>query len=95
MKKGHVLIIVVFAVILIIAGAFIVLNQKRVEQLQSALRRSHQHLLNTGTQLTETVSNQKQLEEHNQKLIAYIDAKEKQENRVPIGFKFNSLFALS
>jgi predicted Holliday junction resolvase-like endonuclease len=88
MKKNHVIIIVVVALIFIFVATFIlVVNQNKIEKLQSALKKTQDYLINTGTQLTETVNSQKQLEENNQKLIAYIDAKEGQENREPIGFK--------
>lgn len=90
MKKNHVIIIVAVALIFIFVATFIlVVNQNKIEKLQSALRKTQDYLINTGTQLTETVTNQKELEGQNQKLIAYIDAKEEQENREPIGFKID------
>ena len=88
MKKNHVIIIVAVALIFIFVAAFIlVVNQNKIEKLQSALRKTQDYLINTGTQLTETVNNKKELEGQNQKLIAYIEVKESQENREPIGFK--------
>ncbi len=88
MKKNHVVIIVIVAVILIFVATFIlVVNENKIEKLQSALRKTQRYLINTGTALTESVNNQKQLEEHNQKLISYLEVKEAQENREPIGFK--------
>ena len=88
MKKGHLLIIVIcVTVVIVIAFAFVWAGEKRVEQLQAALRKSYQHLANAGNQLTEASTTQKQLQYQNQKLISYIDAKEAQESREPIGFK--------
>lgn len=88
MKKGHLLIIIIcVTVVILIAFAFVWASEKRVEQLQAALRNSYQHLANAGNQLTEAATTQKQLEYKNQKLISYIDAKEAQDNREPIGFK--------
>ena len=95
MKKGYVIIIVALVIVIIVAGGFIFVNQKRIEQLQSALRKSHQYLASSGVQLTEAVTSQKQLEQQNQKLVAYIDAKEVQENRELIGFKIEQTVDLN
>lgn len=88
MKKNHVITIVVVALIFVFVAVFILaVNQNKIEKLQSALRKTQDYLINTGTQLTEAVNNQKRLEDNNQKLISYIEVKETQENREPIGFK--------
>lgn len=89
MKKGNLLIFVCVAVVIImvLAFAFVLNSEKKVEQLQAALRKSYQHLADAGDQLMEVSANQKQLESQNQKLLSYIDAKQAHDNRQPIGFK--------
>lgn len=93
MKKGNLLIFVCVAVviIMILAFAFVLNSEKRVDQLQTALRKSYQHLTNAGNQLIKVTANQKHLENQNQKLISYIEAKETQDNRQPIGFKIERM----
>lgn len=89
MKKGHIVLIVIVAMVLIFAALIIFTGQDKIEKLQSTLRKSQQDLFKYGNHLTEAVNAREQLEKQNQKLIAFIGDIEVQENREPIGFKVN------